>query len=105
MKNSSVVMAIPTMRRKLIMLPTPKYLSMRNIVNPSAAIRPLLPLTKIVEKVKRSAKKVSIKNTGIAKEKSGSTKTTKKVNAIQTRRVTTKVGKKFFLFNISFFLS
>lgn len=88
-----------------MIFPTPKNLRIKKVVKPKAVIKPLLPFTKIVEKVKRSAKKINIKKTGIAKEKSGSTKTTRNVKVIQTRRVTTKVGKKFFLLIISFFLS
>jgi hypothetical protein len=69
-----MVMAMPKIKRKLIILPTPKYLRIVKEVIAKDVIRPLLELAKIVEKVKRRVKKRATKNKGIAPKVSGSTK-------------------------------
>jgi hypothetical protein len=95
------VIATPIIRRKLIIFPTPKYLRIKNSVKANAKINPRLLLVNNVEKVNNIAKNERIKNIGIAKVKSGSTKYTRTARKIQSKRVITSVGKKFFRLWIS----
>ena len=67
-------MAIPAMRRKFRMLPTPKYLSTINIVAARAIITPLLVLIVTVAMVKRTAKKNISIAIGIIPKMKGSKK-------------------------------
>ena len=87
------------------MFPTPKYRRIKNVVKVKLTIKPCRLFTRIVEKVNNKAKNTRIKNRGIANIKSGSTKYIRKPKDNHTRIVTIKVGKKFFLLIISFFLS
>lgn len=69
-----MVMAMPKIKKKLMIFPTPKYFRMAKKVITKDARRPLLELAKIVERVKRRVKKRATKNKGIAPKVSGSTK-------------------------------
>jgi len=65
---------MPDIRRKFKILPTPKYLSIINIVIANAIITPLLVLIVIVAVVKRIAKKKINIATGIIPNTNGSKK-------------------------------
>jgi len=67
-------MVRPKIKKKLMILPTPKYLRIVKEVIAKDARRPLLELAKIVEKVKRRVKKRATKNKGITPKVSGSIK-------------------------------
>ena len=73
-RYKSRVIVIPVMRRKFKMLPTPKYLSIINIVVAKAIIIPLLALIVIVAVVKRTAKKNTNIVIGIIPKVKGSKK-------------------------------
>jgi hypothetical protein len=55
-----------------MILPTPKYFNTANSVTPIAVITPRLRFAKIIDEVKRTAKKRSIKNKGIRPKLAGS---------------------------------
>lgn len=73
-KYISIVITIAARRIKLTILPIPKYLKRRKMVKPAASVNPLLRLAKIVEKVKRRARKRRTKKTGRIPNVSGSMK-------------------------------
>jgi hypothetical protein len=89
---------------KFKIFPIPKYLRIKNKVNPAEIKKPRLELANMVEKVKRRLKKIKRKNPGRAKRVSGSMKYTRPAVNIHKRKVTIKVGRKFFLFRICSFL-
>ena len=57
-----------------MIFPTPKYLRKRKTVTAEDKTSPLLELARAVEKVKRNARNTRIKNKGMIKGVSGSTK-------------------------------
>lgn len=67
-------MAIATIKKRFKILPTPKKLSKRKKVREMDPIKPRLVLANIKENVKRRVVKKRMKNTGIIKNVSGSTK-------------------------------
>jgi hypothetical protein len=72
--KSSKVTTNATRRIKLTILPIPKYLKRRKTVKAVAMVNPLLLLAKMVEKVKRRARKRRTNKTGRIPNVSGSTK-------------------------------
>jgi len=66
--------AIATIRMRLRILPTPRYIRKRKKVRAIVARIPRLLLAKISEKVKRKQKKTKTKNRGITANESGSIK-------------------------------
>jgi len=63
-KYSSIHNDIATIRTRLRILPTPRYIRIRNKDRATEAINPRRELEKMREKVKRSAVKKVIKNNG-----------------------------------------
>jgi len=69
-----VVIKSPEISKKFKILPTPKYLRIKNRTVPKEIKKPRLELVNIVERVKRRLKKIKTKNPGRAKRVSGSIK-------------------------------
>lgn len=78
-------------------LPTPKSRSRRKKVSPEAAKRPRLVWAKAKDEAKKEAVKKSMKKTGIAPGEKGSTKYTQAEIKAQSKSITIKLKKKFFL--------
>mgnify|MGYP001607741069 CR=1 FL=1 len=73
-KYISTVIKSPERRRKFKILPTPKYLRIKNRVKPKEIRKPCLELANTVEKAKRRPRNIKRKNPGRANVVSGSTK-------------------------------
>ena len=74
LKYNSMQIAIATIKIRLRILPTPRYISIRKSVVAMVVTIPRRLLAKISEKVKRRQKKSKTKNRGIAAKEPGSIK-------------------------------
>lgn len=103
-RYKSKVVPRPTSNKKFIIFPTPKYLSIKKSVAVEAIIKPLLEFARREENVKRRVTKNIKKNKGTIPGVVGLTKQSIAAMANQEIQVMIRVGKKFFLFLIFFFL-
>jgi len=74
LKYNSIDSAIATIRIRLRILPTPKYIRRRKKLRAIVATTPRRLLAKISEKAKSRQKKARMKKSGITAKESGSTK-------------------------------